>query len=116
MLNLSGQPHDPDRITVITLQTAPLQLCQAMALWRFNPLIGFLCNLWTLNLGLGLSLSSTPFYCSPKECTLAGPRGFVVQLVSVGIPTLPLALQDQTSTLVVFPSSWVGQSQSLNPL
>lgn len=47
--------HDPDYITGVTQEIALLQPCQAIAFWCFNPLIGFMCNLWTLNLGLGLS-------------------------------------------------------------
>ena len=60
LLILSGQLHDPDCITGIALQTALLQPCLATAFWHFNPWIGFLCNLWTLNLGWVWSLSSIP--------------------------------------------------------
>ena len=60
LLILSGQLHDTDCITGIALQTTLLQSRLATAFWHFNPWIGFLCNLWTLNLGWVWSLSSIP--------------------------------------------------------
>lgn len=44
-------------------------------------------------------------YFSPKEPALDGPLGSVVQLISGGMPPLPLVLQGQTSTAAAFPSS-----------
>lgn len=46
---------------------------------------------------------------------MAGPPGFVGQLISVEMPTLPLALHDQTSTLAAFSSSCVGHTQPPSP-
>ena len=92
--------HDPDHITGVTQQIALLQPCQATAFCCFSPLIGFMCNLWTLNLGLGLSPSNiSPLSFSKGIRPQSGPPGFVVQLVSVGMASLPPVLQDETSTL-----------------
>lgn len=90
----------------------------ALALPSCGPQIPWVAS-WAIpgpeTLVWGCVFLASHLYFSPMEPALDGPLGSVVQLISGGMPPLPLVLQGQTSTAAAFPSSWLGQPRPPDP-